>query len=69
MAFYSGDDIYKPKQQWDRHFSLFPRKCGRSGKSLWFKWGYRLRDYPDVTWPDDFWISEQEYTWMLLKQD
>lgn len=52
-------------------FSLWPRKCRVSGKSIWFKIAYRVR-HTDFGWDmDEYnidrWYSTPEYIILRLK--
>ena len=52
-------------------FSLWPRKCKVSGKSIWFKLAYRVR-HTDFGWDmDEYhvdrWYSSPEYIILRLK--
>lgn len=54
-----------------RKFSLWPRKCRVSGKSIWFKNAYRVR-HAVMGWDmdeyyNDRWYSTPEYIMLRLK--
>lgn len=48
-------------------FSFLPRKCKRSGESLWFKKAWRIR-FHDWSGHEDRWYCEREYLWKVLKE-
>jgi len=65
------DDNADWRWKYTRHenvFSLLPRKCKKSGESLWLKKAWRIR-YEE--WAGDFdeWFCDREYIWMKLKED
>lgn len=51
-------------------FSLWPRKCFYSGRSLWFKNAYRMTAM--ITGPgepifEDRWVDKKEYIFLKIK--
>lgn len=62
--------VFFDRAKWDIKFSLWPRKCFISGRSIWLKYAYRgtaIWTGPGDPIVEVHWVNPQEYMFMVIR--